>query len=106
MPGIWMSVSRTSYDWPGNARELRNVVERATMLAESSIIGPVDLDLPAAPSAPMAPDHGLRSLGESEKHHIERVLVAVGGSRTRAAEILGISRSTLWDKLKRYGLAR
>jgi DNA-binding NtrC family response regulator len=98
----------TAYDWPGNARELRNVVERATMLAESQVIGPVDLDLPPAPpsSPPSYPTRQLASLGESEREHIEHVLVAMGGSRTRTAAALGISRSTLWDKLKRYGLAR
>jgi two-component system response regulator HydG len=96
----------SAYDWPGNARELRNAVERAMMLAESSVVGPLDLDLPPQPASPVGPDDRLGSLGESERQHIERVLVAVGGSRTRAASVLGISRSTLWDKLKRYGLAR
>ena len=95
-------------DWPGNARELRNVVERATMLADSPVIGPIDLDLPPVPPStlPQSPSRELGSLGDSEREHIERVLVAMGGSRTRTAAALGISRSTLWDKLKRYGLAR
>jgi two-component system, NtrC family, response regulator AtoC len=97
-----------AYDWPGNARELRNVVERATMLADSALIGPVDLDLPPVPPSTPAqgPPRELGSLGDSERDHIERVLVAMGGSRTRTAAALGISRSTLWEKLKRYGLAR
>jgi DNA-binding NtrC family response regulator len=95
-----------AYDWPGNVRELRNAVERATMLAESNVVGEADLDLPAPPPEKPAGREELGSLGESERQHIERVLHSVGGSRTRAAAVLGISRSTLWDKLKRYGMAR
>jgi DNA-binding NtrC family response regulator len=99
-----------SYSWPGNARELRNVIERATMLCrEAARIGPEDLDLPVIPkeSSPPPAAGGPESfprLDESERIHIERALLKAGGSRTRAAALLGISRSTLWDKMKRYGL--
>jgi DNA-binding NtrC family response regulator len=97
----------TAYDWPGNVRELRNVMERAAMLSERALIGPDDLELPVVPPAvpAQAESMALASLDEAERLHIGRVLQASGGSRTRAAAILGISRSTLWEKLKRYGLA-
>lgn len=99
------------YAWPGNVRELRNVVERATMLCESGKVGPEDLDLPVVIPAKSGASSGLEDdatgltrLDDTERRHIERVLRATGGSRTRAASLLGISRSTLWDKIKRYGL--
>jgi DNA-binding NtrC family response regulator len=97
-----------SYAWPGNVREMRNVMERAAMLAESDTIGPEDLGLPLDSVALKAvvdsiPPNGMR-LEDSERLHIVRVLESVGGSRTRAAAVLGISRSTLWEKGKRYGL--
>ncbi|HEY2517070.1 MAG TPA: sigma-54 dependent transcriptional regulator [Polyangiaceae bacterium] len=103
-----------AYAWPGNVRELKNVIERATMLARSDAIDPDDLALPgsAAPSS-LAPslaadeadggDEAL-TLDATEKRQIVRVLEKVGGSRTRAATLLGISRSTLWEKGKRHGL--
>lgn len=94
-----------SYSWPGNARELRNVVERATMLATTDAIGPEHLDLPlGAPTPPGAAGPATR-LEDVERAHIERVLADTLGSRSRAAAALGISRSTLWEKLKRYGIA-
>jgi len=97
-----------AYPWPGNVRELRNVIERATMLAESQTIGPEDLglalDKPAlhagARNNPVRPTR----LEDAEREHISSVLASAGGSRTRAAMMLGISRSTLWEKGKRHGL--
>jgi DNA-binding NtrC family response regulator len=100
------------YDWPGNVRELRNVVERATMLSDADTIEPADLDLPTVSRgtkpAPGIDDNSgdVTRLEDSERIHIQRVLEAAKGSRTRAASMLGISRSTLWDKMKRFGLAR
>jgi DNA-binding NtrC family response regulator len=98
------------YSWPGNVRELRNAMERATMLATTDTIEPHDLDLPitttTSPPDSTTPDGtGSVRLEDAERMHIARVLKEAGGSRTRAAASLGISRSTLWDKLKRYGLA-
>lgn len=100
----------TRYSWPGNVRELRNVIERAAMLTMSEMIGPEDLDLPIAPidtvtQVSPAATSELTRLEDAERAHITRILREVGGSRTRAATALGISRSTLWDKLKRHGLA-
>jgi two-component system response regulator HydG len=97
------------YAWPGNVRELRNVIERATMLAPSDEIGADDLGLPidarvAQAAASAAPADGVLTLDDMERVHIARILEQVGGSRTRAAATLGISRSTLWEKGKRHGL--
>jgi two-component system response regulator HydG len=101
-----------AHPWPGNARELRNTIERATMLAGLTEIGPEDLQLPV-PERLAEPESGtpepvsreLLRLEDTERAHIERVLRATGGSRVRAAAALGISRTTLWEKMKRYGLA-
>jgi transcriptional regulator with PAS, ATPase and Fis domain len=97
-----------SYDWPGNVRELRNVMERAAMLAESETIGVDDLGLPLDSVALKAVAESIHPdemrLEDAERLHIVRVLESVSGSRTRAAALLGISRSTLWEKGKRYGL--
>ncbi len=98
-----------AYGWPGNVRELKNVIERAAMLAETDAIGPDDLGLPlslpvssSAAAAPVAA--AAVRLEDAERAHIAHVLASAGGSRTRAAAMLGISRSTLWEKGKRHGL--
>ena len=97
-----------AYHWPGNVRELRNVIERATMLAESNAIGPDDLGLPMDTATLRSAANGVPAdtvrLEDAERLHIARVLEAAGGSRTQAAKLLDISRSTLWEKGKRYGL--
>jgi transcriptional regulator with PAS, ATPase and Fis domain len=97
------------YDWPGNVRELRNVVERASMLSKTDEIGVEALDLPigtvlAKSSQGPVEEAEATSLADVERQHIARILSQVGGSRTRAAKLLGISRSTLWEKAKRLGL--
>lgn len=96
----------TRHSWPGNVRELRNIIERATMLATGNEVGAAELDLPVPLTVPpsAAGSDGPLSLEDMERVHIARVLETVKGSRTRAAEVLGISRSTLWEKGKRYGL--
>jgi NtrC-family two-component system response regulator AlgB len=97
------------YSWPGNYRELRNAVERATILAPSAVIEPEDLGLNAPPSG--EPPHSAAvvlgsdvSLEEIEREHIARV-VARTASFEAAAKILGIDVTTLQRKRKRYGLA-
>ncbi len=94
------------YRWPGNVRELRNVVERAMIIAESDAIGKSDLALPfdGAESPPADGDAAPLSLEEMERRHVAHVLERAGGSKTRAAAMLGVSRSTLWEKLKRYSI--
>jgi len=94
-----------NHRWPGNVRELKNVIERAVVFAGGPEIKAEDIVL-GHPQASALSDAGnlLVSLEDMEKRHIESVLEAVSGNRTRAAEILGISRSGLIRKIKGYGL--
>jgi len=97
--------------WPGNVRELRNVVERAVVLADRSLIELDDLDPlapPAAPStaadtasAPAAPPAALHDL---ERDAVVRALATTRGNKAQAAQLLGIDRTTLYKKLRRFGL--
>ena len=112
-----------AHAWPGNVRELRNVIERAMILGQGERITAGDLPPDLAPDvarpagaavapmrtlAPVARGEGesgeLRSLEEVEREHVLRVLNGLDGNRSRTAQVLGISRSTLIDKIKRYGL--
>jgi DNA-binding NtrC family response regulator len=102
-----------AYDWPGNVRELKNVVTSAAALADGPTLEPRHLVVfrpqkraPAAPSTlgtslPMAG----QTLEQLEKAAIEHALQQYDGNRTKAAKALGIAASTLYEKLKRYGLA-
>jgi transcriptional regulator with PAS, ATPase and Fis domain len=94
--------------WPGNVRELRNRVERAVALAASRWIMPADL-FPERSESPAIERKFIASLGtareDAEKRHIQRALAMTGGAILPAAKALGISRTTLWEKMKRYGLA-
>ncbi len=109
------SAALIGYDWPGNVRELRNAVRRAAVLSESAQI--LVEDLPPAISASMskveAPmvdanaalseaDLGDAKLDSVVAAHIRRVLAAVKGNKTRAAEVLGIPRTSLYHKLRRH----
>ena len=100
----------TRYDWPGNIRELENCIERAVIMARGEVIAPADLPpgIQALSSAEkelagLALPSGV-SLQEVEKTLILKTLEDTGGNRTRAAEILGINRRTLQNKLKDYGI--
>ncbi len=86
------------YGWPGNVRELENVVQRLVVMCEGDRIDTPDLP-PAMRFQASAGDRVLRTLAEVEQEHVRRVLAAVGGNKTRAAEILGIDRKTLRSKL-------
>ncbi len=94
-----------SHHWPGNVRELQNCIERAVLLGESSTITPNDLQLNPrhAPQPGPAMDFIPRSLRDVEREHILKVLDHTGGNKKRAAEILGIERNTLYDRLRQYG---
>jgi DNA-binding NtrC family response regulator len=95
------------YAWPGNVRELRNVLERALLLSGRDVIEADDLrfDGPtAAVSEGVGPGAPL-TLEELERQHIARVLDALGGRVAEAAQRLGIPRSTLYQKIKKYGIA-
>jgi len=90
------------YEWPGNVRELENAIERAVILAKNPYIEVTDLpqeNLLLARSA--SPGKGLK---EVEKNHVLDILTQTGGNYSEAARILGISRMTLYNKAKAYGL--
>ena len=98
------------YAWPGNVRELRNVVERAVLLAAGDRIDAAALPLEVlAPVAAKPGDLPYRnmetwSLADWEKHAIAFALRLCGGNKTKAAELLKISRQTLRTKIHEYGL--
>ncbi|MFB3922205.1 MAG: sigma-54-dependent transcriptional regulator [Terriglobia bacterium] len=86
------------YPWPGNVRELENVIGHACMMAESNLIDIKDLPEHFQAVVPRSafPDDDLISLEEAERRHALRVLERVNGNKAKAAEILGVSRSTLY----------
>jgi DNA-binding NtrC family response regulator len=91
------------YDWPGNVRQLKNSIERALVFATSSTLEPPDFpDNIRSTEAGIAGT--MRSLEEIEREVIKATLEATHYKISRSAEILGISRKTLLDKRKRYGL--
>ncbi len=95
-----------AYEWPGNIRELKNVMERAALLARDESIGLEQLpDGILRARRPREPDAaGDLSLDAVERDHIAKVLRLCEGSRSQAARLLGIHRSTLLQKIGRYGL--
>jgi DNA-binding NtrC family response regulator len=93
-----------AHDWPGNIREVRNVLERAAVVAPGGLIEARDLGL--QPSVRPAADEGLTSLEDVEKRHIASVLSRTRGNVSRAARILGIDRVTLYAKMKKYDIHR
>jgi DNA-binding NtrC family response regulator len=94
------------YAWPGNIRELRNVLERALLLTGSRRLAPQDLifERSLRPQAAALADSGDLSLAELERRQIAKVLAEEAGNVPRAAERLGIPRSTLYQRIKTYGL--
>jgi Nif-specific regulatory protein len=107
-PRIWRRLA--SYDWPGNVRELQNEAERLCLLCGSAgALGPAELERHGCVALSPLPaiDEGearVQPLGHLEKSAIQRALRACGGNRDEAARRLGISRATLFRKLKRLGL--
>lgn len=94
------------YSWPGNLRELRNVLERAALLSQMATIDRADLSLErGALDIPAYIGDQLLTLAQVERLHIERVLQHENGNVGRAAQRLQIPRSSLYQKLKRLGLA-
>ena len=93
------------YAWPGNVRELKGAIEHAVLLSQGDVVKIDDLPAYVVESVGNAgaTDSEL-TLAEVEKRHILRVLEAAGGNQTRAASILGISRKSLWERRRRYGI--
>jgi two-component system, NtrC family, response regulator AtoC len=102
-----------AYDWPGNVRELENCIERAIALGDQQVIdvndlppslgafsGPADMTMAATPVTTMSST----DLEDIEQATIRRVFEQVNGDKTLAGQLLGISRATLYRKLKRYGI--
>jgi DNA-binding NtrC family response regulator len=97
------------YPWPGNVRELENAIERAVILARGDAVEPEDLPPHVAAGLHLGPSPTLPkqiSLADAERDHILLTLERFGRNASAAAEALGIGRTTLWRKLKEYGIDR
>jgi DNA-binding NtrC family response regulator len=95
-----------AYRWPGNVRELENTIERLVVFSRGSTIDVADLPFRAA-SGPDLHERlfvDLPSLDEIERRYLVHVIEQVGGNRTRAAEVLGIDRRTLYRMAERFGI--
>src|SRR5438874_8944725 len=98
------------YSWPGNVRELQNAIEYAVVLARQNIIGvkelPTEVQLPPALQqiGVSVPPQGVQSLDDMERVTILQALAQCHGNKKKAAELLGIQRPTLYNKLKRYAI--
>jgi DNA-binding NtrC family response regulator len=95
------------YGWPGNVRELRNVIQRAVVLSGTGFIAPEHLPenvLRTAPVAPATPAGSVTPIREMERDLILRALEETGHDKRRAAQLLGISLKTLYNKLAKYGI--
>jgi len=92
------------YHWPGNIRELRNVLERGTILRPEGSIGADDIRLGDLAGQAPAPEPLTLNLEEIEKRAIQKALAEAGGNKSEAARLLGITRRALYGRLERYGL--
>ena len=93
-----------AYPWPGNIRELRNVLERAVLVSAGPTIRPGDFRFGNASRPAVDVPENVRTLDDVERSHIAKVLEIEGGHVARAAAQLGISASSLYDRIKRYRL--
>jgi two-component system response regulator HydG len=104
-----------AYDYPGNVRELENIVQRALVLARSAFITVADLPMPLGGDTELGTPHQLRGaqwlsrpLGEAvetlEREMIRRALARCQGNKAEAARLLGITRQLLYTKLKELGI--
>jgi two-component system response regulator AtoC len=89
-----------AYPWPGNVRELQNAVERAVVLCRAGVI-----ELRHFPFA-SPPDERSEALDAVEERHVRRILAAWGYNVSKAAQVLGIDRATLYNKMKKYDISR
>ena len=102
-----------NYDWPGNVRELKNVIERAVILGSGTTVEAEDIQLPESHAYRRQVSGEYRSgefapledvLKAAGRRHIERAIQLSDGNKTKAAELLGIPRSSIYDVMKRYGI--
>jgi len=91
------------YDWPGNVRELQNAIERGVVISKNRTLGPEDLPILCSEKKG---GPGGRSLRNMEKEHIEDILQENKWNISRSAKVLGIDRSTLYNKLKLYNIEK
>jgi transcriptional regulator with PAS, ATPase and Fis domain len=95
----------SAYDFPGNARELSNIIERAVIVCKSRKLDVDDLPSSVASAVRTKRDRERpRSLAELEADYIREILLASEGNKTECARILGISRKNLYEKIARYGI--
>lgn len=91
------------YEWPGNLRELNNVVKRAVLLSQGSVVTADTLRLAIQPTTP--PERLTLRNADDERKHIVQALQATSNNKSKAAQLLGIDRKTLYNKLKLYGIS-
>jgi len=123
MSGLALAAARRLGDapWPGNIRQLRNVLERACMLADGPVITERDIEASLRPSALLSASPGRTSsfygaddsgdesdqaLSSLERQHIMKVIAETGGNKAQAARQLGLSRRALYRRLERHGIAQ
>jgi DNA-binding NtrC family response regulator len=94
-----------SYPWPGNIRELRNILERAVLLGDQRLLTAKDLHFDVRADADSFDDGAIATLEEVERTHIARALRILGGQVPEAAKRLGIPRSSLYNKIKQYRIS-
>jgi two-component system response regulator AtoC len=109
--GVRLSVDAldmlSTYDFPGNVRELRNIIEHAVVTADGEVITPAGLpDYLKSAARLMHSRKAKPSLADIEAVYIREVLAHTRGNKTRAAEILGISRKNLYEKMRRYNIGK
>jgi DNA-binding NtrC family response regulator len=97
-----------TYPWPGNIRELENVIGNACMMTDGKFLDISDLPerLQGEFTDPLAADDAFLPLEEVQRRHVLRVLEMVGGNKVRAAEILGVGRATIYQLLARIKLEK
>jgi DNA-binding NtrC family response regulator len=101
-----------AYSWPGNVREMRNLVERAVLLAETDMLQPADFDSLHTPHAATGAGHVFElpvagvNLEDVEKHFVVQALERAGGNQTRAATLLGLHRDQIRYRMEKFALAK